>query len=423
MSTAVSLLNDVAVSLFGSILAASFCGALDSRRNRGVFWCCMVVIPLVSGWIYATWDANFLRMIYPLIVHLPLILLMSVLTKKPWWVAVSVLTAYLCCQLRRWLALFVVALASGGHVMQNVVELAVTLPLLALLLRFAAPSIRRLADHSIRLKLVFGMIPAVYYIFDYATVVYTDILSSGSPVVVEFMPFVCCGAYLVFLLYYVAEEEKRDRLHQLKNSLGIQVTQAVREIDALRQSQKQASAYRHDLRHHLQYLASCMAEGQTERAQSYISGICAEIEAQKVQCYCENETANLILSAFVQRAEKDGIALNASVTLPPFLLVSDSDLCVLLSNALENALHACQNLPAAGTARIISVEGYEQAGRLFLQVTNPCDDPVRFENGIPISSRPGHGLGVQSICAIVKRYGGVCSFSVNNGIFLLRLSL
>ena len=69
------------------------------------------------------------------------------------------------------------------------------------------------------------------------------------------------------------------------------------------------------------------------------------------------------------------------------------------------------------------MEGYEQAGRLFLQVTNPCDDPVRFENGIPISSRPGHGLGVQSICAIVKRYGGVCSFSVNNGIFLLRLSL
>ena len=42
-----------------------------------------------------------------------------------------------------------------------------------LLLRFAAPSIRRLADHSIKLKLVFGVIPTVYYVFDYATVVYT----------------------------------------------------------------------------------------------------------------------------------------------------------------------------------------------------------------------------------------------------------
>lgn len=423
MSAAVSLLNDVAVSLFGSILAASFCGALDSRRNRVAFWCCMVVIPLASGWIYATWDGEFLRMIYPLIIHLPLILLMSSLTERTWWSAVSVLTAYLCCQLRRWLALFVVTLASGDHVMQDVVELVVTLPLLVLLLRFAAPSIRRLADHSIKLKLVFGVIPTVYYVFDYATVVYTDILTSGRPVVVEFMPFVCCGAYLAFLLYYVAEEEQRNRLQQLQNGLGMQVTQAVREIDALRQSQKQASAYRHDLRHHLQYLAGCIEEGQTERAQAYISGICAEIEAQKVQWYCENDTANLILSAFAQRASRDGISLNAAVTLPPFLLISDSDLCVLLSNALENALHACQNLPVAETPPVISVGGYEQDSRLFLQVANPCAEPVRFENGVPISNRPGHGLGVQSICAIVKRYGGICSFSANNGIFLLRLSL
>ena len=423
MSTAISLLNDVAVSLFGSILAASFCGALDSRRSRVAFWCCMAVIPLVSGWIYATWDGEFLRMIYPLLIHLPLILLMSALTQKPWWSTVSVLTAYLCCQLRRWLALLVVALTSGDHVMQDVVELVVTLPLLALLLRFAAPSIRRLADHSIKLKLIFGVIPTVYYVFDYATVVYTDILTSGRPVVVEFMPFVCCGAYLAFLLYYVAEEEQRNRLQLLQNGLEMQVTQAVREIDELRQSQKQASTYRHDLRHHLQYLAGCIEEGQAERAQAYISGICAEIEAQKAQWYCENDTANLILSAFAQRASRDGIFLNTTVTLPPFLLVSDSDLCVLLSNALENALHACQNLPAAGTARIISVDGYEQDGRLFLQVTNPCGELVRFENGIPISSQPGHGLGVQSICAIVKRYGGVCSFSVNNGIFFLRLSL
>ena len=132
-----------------------------------------------------------------------------------------------------------------------------------------------------------------------------------------------------------------------------------------------------------------------------------------MQWYCENETANLILSAFAQRASRDGISLNAAVTLPPFLLISDSDLCVLLSNALENALHACQNLPAVETAPVISVEGYEQDSRLFLQVANPCAEPVRFENGVPISSRPGHGLGVQSICA----------FSANNGIFLLRLSL
>ena len=423
MSVWISLLNDVAVSLFGSILSASFCGALDTRRNRRIFWCCMTVIPLLQGWIYSIWDAEFLRQIYPLVIHLPLILVLYVLTKRLLWPTISVLTAYLCCQLRRWLALLTVALASGGPMMQDVVELTVTLPLLLLLLRFVAPAVRQLAHHPAKLQCQFGVIPALYYAFDYVTVVYTDLLTSGAPVAVEFMPFVCCGAYLVFLLYHSAEEQKRSQLQQTQNSLDIQLKQSIREISALRESQALARQYRHDLRHHLQYVSACIENGQQEQAQEYISGICREIEAQKVKRYCENEAANLILSAFAGRAKKDGIDMKVQGTLPSFIMVSDRDLCVLLSNALENALHACQPFAAAGTACAIDVQFYERESKFFLQVTNPCGENVRFENGIPISDRPDHGIGVQSICAIVRKYGGVCTFLVKDSRFILRLSI
>lgn len=133
--------------------------------------------------------------------------------------------------------------------------------------------------------------------------------------------------------------------------------------------------------------------------------------------------ANLILSAFAGRAQKAGIAMHVQGMLPAFILVSDSDLCILLSNALENALHACQPFAAEGKACGIDVRFYVREEKLFLQVTNPCGNMVRFENGIPVSDQPGHGIGVQSICAIVRRYGGVYAFSVKNGQFVLRLSL
>lgn len=177
------------------------------------------------------------------------------------------------------------------------------------------------------------------------------------------------------------------------------------------------------MRHHLQYLSACIANGQEEQAQAYISGICKEIEAQKVQCYCENEAANLVLSSFAGRAEKDGIGMNVHGVLPAFTKVSESDLCVLLSNALENALHACQSLVAEGKACTIDVQLYEKNGKLFLQVTNPYEKQVHFEKGIPVSDREGHGIGVQSICAIVQRYGGIYTFLVQDGQFILRLSL
>ncbi|MGN0413269.1 MAG: sensor histidine kinase [Lachnospiraceae bacterium] len=307
--------------------------------------------------------------------------------------------------------------------MHDMVELLITLPLLLILLYFASPVVRQLSGYSAKIQCQFGVIPALYYAFDYFTCVYTDLLFRGDPVVVEFMPFVCCLAYLAFLLYNSEKEWKHSQLQQIQKGLDLQLDQAVREINGLRESQALTRQYRHDMRHHLQYLSACIKNGQGEQAQEYISGICKEIEAQNVLCYCENETANLILSSFFGRAEKDGIGMNVQASLPAFTMVSERDLCVLLSNALENALHACQSLTAEGKACIIDVQLYEKNNKLFLQVTNPCEKPVRFEKGIPVSDREGHGIGVQSICAIVQRYRGIYHFSVENGKFILRLSL
>lgn len=70
--------------------------------------------------------------------------------------------------------------------------------------------------------------------------------------------------------------------------------------------------------------------------------------------------------------------------------------------------------------RTINVEFrfHEQSGMLFLWTINPCQEEARFERGIPVSSRSGHGIGVQSICAIVERHGGY-QFSVEGGRFIL----
>ena len=423
MNVWIPLLDGFAVSLFGSVLSASFCNALNTRKKRILFWCCALLLPLAQGIIYTLWGNDFLRRLYPLVVHLPLAVVLFALTGKPLWSFFCVFSAYLCCQLRRWIALLVVAIASGGETMQDVVQLLVSLPLALLLLRFVSPAVRQLAERPVRIQLRFGVIPAIYYGFDYLTTVYTDLLQRGDPVAVEFMPFVCCLAYLVFLLYSSAQTQKRFQLQQAQKVLDTQLNQSVREINALRESQALAQQYRHDLRHHLQYVSACIENGQPEQAQEYISGICHEIEAQKVQRYCENEAANLILSSFAGRAKKGGIRMNIQGALPASIGISDQDLCVLLSNVLENALHACQDLAAGNRSCAIDVQFYERAGKLFLQVANPCREDIPFEDGIPIADRPGHGIGVQSICAIVQRYGGLHTFTVQKGKFILRLSI
>ena len=233
--------NDWAVGLFGSVLAAYFCSALTTRRNKWIFWVSMTLIPVAQSWIYYLWDGSFLRKIYPLLVHLPLFLVLLFLTRRALWPLISIFTAYLCCQLRRWIALFVIQLLGGGELMRCSVEMLVPLPLLLALLKWAAPTIANLGNYPTKTQCLFGSVPVMYYAFDYLTRVYSDILISGEPVAVEFMPFLCSVAYLVFLLHYSKVERDKIQAEQVQNNMSMQLAQAVRQIDAMRESQDLAS--------------------------------------------------------------------------------------------------------------------------------------------------------------------------------------
>lgn len=417
------LSNSIAVAAFGMILSAAFCDIFWTWRKRLIIMGSMAAILLFQGFFYFRIGADIVEYTYPLITHFPLIIVLYVLSRKKLWSTISVLTAYLCCQTRRWLALLIVAIFSGDSAMQSIAELIMTLPLLLILLRFIAPSVRSVSQRTFAAQWQFGLVPALYYGFDYLTSIYTNLLLDGVLVVVEFMPFVCSVAYLVFAVYYSEEGRIRSRLEEMQGILNLQITQAVREIETLREFQQKTRIYRHDLRHHMQYVSSCIENGRLEQAQGYIREICSEIEMDTVIVYCENEAANLIFSAFAVRAKDCGIPITIHAGISQSISISESDLCVLLSNALENALRASRRRKERGLSGTIEVYAYEKNGKFFLQVINSCDDDIIFEHGMPVTNKPGHGIGVRSICAVVERYNGIYSFSVQDDNFILRVSL
>jgi len=417
------LINLISVGIFGMLLSAAFCDILWTRKKYIIMAGSIAVLFIVQGIIYFLVSPDTVWRLYPLITHLPLAVILGILSKKCLWPAVSVLIAYLCCQLRRWLALFFATIFAGGFVMRNVAELLFTLLFLVFLIHFVAPSVRSISHYTAYLQFQYGLVPALYYGFDYLTRVYTNLLLDGTLLAVEFMPFVCSAAYLLFVLRISGEKRISRQLEQTQASLNLQIAQAGREIEALRESWQKTSIWRHDLRHHMQYLSSCIENGRFEQAQGYISEICSEIEANRVTVFCENEAANLIFSAFARRIEDYGISIKIQAGIPQNIPVSESDLCVLLSNALENALHACQKQKEKGLSGMIEVSAYEKNGKLFLQIINSCSEDVMFHHGIPVTDNTGHGIGVRSICAIVERYGGIYSFSVKDDTFILRVSL
>lgn len=421
--SSISLVNGATVGIYGILLSASFCDIVWTKRKSLTMGISTGFLLLLQGVIFFLANDEIVRIFYPFITHAPLVVVLWVLSKRLLWSIISVLVAYLCCQLRRWIALFIVALCSGGTLLQDTVELLITVPLLLMLLKFVAPAVCTLSRDMVSIQWQFALVPLLSYIFDYVTQIYAAGLSKSSPVVMEFMYFICSAAYLGFVLRITTEKNIRNQLEQMQDTLNIQITQAMREIELLRESELKTATYRHDLRHHMQYVLNCLENERREHARQYIQEICTELEASKVIRFCENEAANLVLSAFVGRAEGSNVKMEVQANIPEVISVSESDLCVLLSNGLENALHACQRLTEKNKLAEIKVLAYEKRGKLFFQIANSCEEDVIFEHGIPVAKYKGHGIGIRSICALVERYQGMYSFTVDEGQFIMRVSI
>lgn len=419
MQSFLGYLNYSVVLLFGVIVSIAFAGVLNQKKNRWAILMFITLLGFIQAILVAALGMDLTRKLYPLITHLPLILFLTYYFKKPLLMSsVSVFSAYLCCQTRRWFGNSILLFTDSADV-DYAVQILVTIPLLMLLIRYIAPAVTRLMFQSRRSLLMFGAVPFIYYVFDYTTTVYTGLLYSGSRAAVEFIPSVMATCYYLFVVLYFNELQQRSEIDNERKILSIQTKQAVKELDSLRRSQEQAAIYHHDLRHHLQYLDACLQVNKPDDARTYIRNITNVIEKNKVIRYCENETVNLILSSYAAKAKSAGITLSCDTDIAADLGVSSADLCVILANGLENAFHACLALTGE---RTISVTTRRNKSKTFLQIQNPYAGGISFENGLPVTSEQGHGYGTRSILMTVEKLGGLCDFIAESDLFTMRVS-
>ena len=109
------------------------------------------------------------------------------------------------------------------------------------------------------------------------------------------------------------------------------------------------------------------------------------------------------------------------ITLPRTVPISDTELCSILSNGLENALHAVSALPEQEKRMELYCD--VRFKKLLIEIKNPYKGEIDFQNGLPVATGDGHGYGCLSIRTIAEQNGGLCSFETGDGIFTVRIIL
>ena len=424
-------INFALVLFFGVALSASFAGGCKTRRDWAVlFALCPVFLALQAVfWLMLGLDGA--KRLYPLYIHLPLLLGMIFGLKKPAGISlVSICAAYLCCQLPRCGGIMIAAV-TGSALAGEIVYTLIIAPIFFFIRRYFAPSVQGAMEESPRSLLLFGTLPVLYYVCGYTVTLGSDLLSSeplsfdqtysGLQLAVQILPTLVGLLYMIYTIAYRQQLQQRTQAELLSSRMAGQLKQAETEMASLRRAEAQTAAYQHDMRHHLTAIDGFLAAGSPQQAQEYIKKVRADIDVIVPKRFGENELVNLLCSSFSAKAERMGARLKVEAAVPALLPVSDTELCALLSNGLENALNAVGELEE--NLRWVEFYCGVRLGKLLIEIRNPYTGQILFRDGLPAAAQQNHGHGCRSIQTITQTHQGLCAFSAEGNVFTLRVAL
>lgn len=243
-------------------------------------------------------------------------------------------------------------------------------------------------------------------------------LSSTTDVPVLLITLVIVlSVYLMIakLLYSSAELLK---MKESEKAMAAHMELFRQDYETILRKMESGRIYRHDMRHHLLVLEGLAKQEDVPRILEYVNKLNGGLSEAGQEVFCKNSAINAVLSTCIRRAKSTGCKVTAKIAVPEEIPFEEMDVCMVLANAIENAVNACGKMPA--DSRYIDISaGLPDDRKLILAVRNPCPVPVVFDSaGLPVTDGgDGHGIGLRSVRTVTEKYNGLLHCEYVEGEF------
>lgn len=217
----------------------------------------------------------------------------------------------------------------------------------------------------------------------------------------------------VFYFYDVYKKDKKKKSSEIKESMNPLIQELIDEM----------KANEHEYKNHLNILYCmiqvCKEDELKDKAKKYIGNVFENKNLLNNLSKVENTILKAVLLSKINQAEKNEIDcyyfIDSQLEGMPLY---DSELTVVLSNLLNNAIEAASK--SEKKVIEISTEYYE--GKYIIEVSNSVDNLTKSMvadiSKIRFSTKgTGRGYGLYNVKNIVEKYKGKVNMSLEEDIF------
>lgn len=170
--------------------------------------------------------------------------------------------------------------------------------------------------------------------------------------------------------------------------------------------------FRHDIKNHFSVIKGLLENGLTDKAVDYINSVNSMSGEFSFSCRTNNPVLDIVIGNKMGIAEGLGIRVSCSLKVPQPCPVDDMDLCIILSNALDNALHECESLDT-GLDKHIFISGLCQGDFLLINVENTCKGNKLIKTG----------TGLSNVKSVAEKYNGSLHLTCRDSVFSFSILL
>ncbi len=226
------------------------------------------------------------------------------------------------------------------------------------------------------------------------------------PVVSILMLGIVVSSVILFHGLVQSKDEERKRL-LLEN----RVVDVHRQIQDLQDIYGDMRGLRHDLRAHIANLTAYIQNRSLEEdkeLESYLEGMESTVSRMDFADRTGNPMLDVLLHQIRQQAKRKNISLSVDFHYPESASFDVYDVSIILNNALQNAIEACERMTGE---RGIKLRSYQKGSLFFLEIENDFDGQLVWEENAELPTtmkqeKQVHGIGLDNIRRCARKYLG-----------------